>query len=285
MTDNSLVLKKMVGEFLGCFFLGSIGLFTIYQGIVYGAATVAEIGIMFGICIMFAVVVAAPLSGAVLNPAITIAQALFKRIPWKQVLPLIIAQVLGWFLGCLLLIAMTNSSLLIWEQALSITRGNATDVYSAQIFMCNMPNMLMALGLGAGLDTGLVSWPLWACIANEIMCSILLTLAVLVFTDPRIRLRPELKNLSLYLGLIVALAIGAMLAGSTACMNPARDLGPRIALHIFGWESAFPGLGWNSGGYWWIWWIVPVLGATLAAVIHYYMIGKNIVDDEMEDAK
>jgi glycerol uptake facilitator protein len=276
------IYKKMLGEFVACFVLGFVGLGTIYQAIVYGAGTVPEIGIMFGICIMFAVIIAGPISGALLNPAITIAFAVFNKFPKKDVIPFCVAQVLGWFVGCLLLVAVTNDSILLWEASIQVARGTPSDVYSAQVFLCNMPNMLMANGLGAGLGSGVASWPTWASILNEIGATMTLTLSVLVFTDPKNRFRPQVKSFALWLGLIIALAISMFLAGSTACMNPARDLGPRMALYLFGWgQSTFPGLGFGSGGVWWVWWVVPIAGAILATALYEFGLNKWVLDNEL----
>lgn len=283
MKSLSPITKKCIGEFIGCFALGYIGLGTILTGIIYGFSDIYGIGMMFGFTIMFAVIISFPLSGAVLNPAITITLAAMKKFPWKEVPVYIIIQILGWGLGCLLLIATTNESLLLWEAANGIVRGTESDVYSAQIFMCNMPNMLCALGLGAGLGSGIVSWPVWASIVNELLASALLCVSVLIFIDAKNRVRPELKSFPLWLGIIIALAIMFFLPGSTACMNPARDLGPRIALWLFGYESTFPGLGWGNGANWWIWWVVSTAGALLAGFFYCKVLCPCCMDDESKD--
>jgi glycerol uptake facilitator protein len=284
MKNLSPIAKRSIGEFIGCFALGYIGLGCIYTGIVYSFADIYGIGMMFGFTIMFAVIIAGPLSGAVLNPAITIAQAVFKKFPWKQVPVYIIFQVIGWFAGCLLLLLTVNDGLKLYEASTGWTRGTDMDVYTAQIFLCNMPNMLCALGLGGGVGTDVVTWPVWASIVNEIMASALLTISVLIFTDPKNRFRPALKSFPLWLGLIIALAIMFFLPGSTACMNPARDLGPRVALAIMGWgKSTFPGLGWNLGGYWWVWWVFPTAGAVLAGWLYEKVLCPCTLDDETKD--
>lgn len=129
---------------------------TIVTGIIYGYGDLFAIGIMFGMTIMFAVVIAGPISGAVLNPAITIAQAAFKRFKWREVPAYIFYQVLGWGLGCLLLILTFNNALGLWEASIDVVRGTPSDVYSAQLFLCNMPNMLSANAMGAGLDSNYI---------------------------------------------------------------------------------------------------------------------------------
>lgn len=280
--NKNIIIKKMLGEFIGCFFLGSVGLMSIYQNIVFGGSVV-EIAITFGLCIALAIAVMAPISGAMISPAFTIAQAIFKRFPIKEVIPYIFAQIMGWFLGALLIIAMCNESLYLWENTMGIVRGTASDVYSAQIFMCNMPNMLFASSLGAGLDSGIQLWPVWACILNETLGTLILTFATLVYSDPRNRMRPSLKSVPLMSGFVLAMLIGTLLVGSSACLNPARDLGPRLALKIFGWESAFPGFGWNNGGNWWIWWLCTIGGAILGEIVYEYIWGKIILDNELED--
>ena len=276
--------KRMTGEFIGCFILGYIGLGTIYTAIVYKYGTVMEIGIMFGITITFAVIISAPISGAVLNPGITIAQALFRKFPWKLVPAYILAQVAGWFLGCLLLLATANDSVAMWETSLGIIRGNANDVYSAQIFLCNMPNMLGEMSLGLDLGSKATAWPVWASVVNELLASMLLMLSVAVFTDPKNRFRPPLQFFPLWLGFIVALAIMFFLPGSTACMNSARDFGPRLALALFGWgDSTFPGLGWGLGGIWWVWWVVPTLGAIGALFLYEKVLCPSCTDNALAD--
>lgn len=285
MKNLSPITKKCIGELIGCFALGYIGLGTIYTCIVYGFSDIYGVGIMFGLTIMFAAIIAGPLSGAVLNPAITIAQACFKKFAWKEVPAYIISQVIGWFLGTLLLLATINHGIAFYETANGFIRGTSMDVYTAQIFQCNMPNMLCALGLeGLKNSVASTSWPVWACVINEIMASALLCISVLIFTDPRNRLRPILGAFPLWLGFIIGLAIMFFLPGSTACMNPARDLGPRLALKVFGWgQSTFPGLGWGSGGYWWIWWIVCPIGAILAEFCYEKILVPCTLDDARND--
>ena len=285
MSRLSPIWKKILGEAIGCFALGYIGLGTIATFVLYGFSDVYGVGIMFGLTIMFAVIIAGPISGAVLNPAITIAQACFKKFSWKEVPAYIIAQLLGWFLGCLLLVATFDGALAQYEAANGYIRGTSADVFTAQIFMCNMPNMLCALGFDATTENVVTTtWPVWASIVNEVLASALLTISVLIFTDGKNRFRPILKGFPLWLGFIVGLAIMFFLPGSTACMNPARDLGPRLALWIFGWgDSTFPGLGWGSGGYWWIWWVVCTFGAVLAGWFYEKVLNKICLDDETKD--
>lgn len=284
MSNLSPITKRCIGELIGCFVLGYIGLGTIVTGIVNQFSDIYGIGMMFGFTIMFAVIIAAPISGAVLNPAITISQAVFKRFSWKEVPLYVIMQVIGWGLGTLLLVATFNDTLKIYEAANNFIRGTDADVYTAQIFMCNMPNMLCALGLGGGVGSGVTVWPVWASIVNEFFASAFLCISVLIFLDSKNRFRPILKAFPLWLGIIIGLAIMFFLPGSTACMNPARDLGPRIALWLFGWKSAFPGLGWGQGGYWWIWWIVCTAGAIFAGWIYDKILTPCCLDDETKDA-
>jgi glycerol uptake facilitator-like aquaporin len=192
-------------------------------------------------------------------------------------------QFIGWFLGCLLLLATNIDGLKLWATAHKFIIGTPSDVYVAQIFMCNMPNMLCVAGLGGGLGTNVTVFPVWASIVNEFLASALLCLSVLVFTDAKNRFRPALKSFSLWLGLIVGLAIMFFLPASTACMNPARDLGPRLALWLFGFKSTFPGLGWGNGANWWIWWIVCTAGAIFAGWLYEKVLCPCCLDDETKD--
>ncbi|WP_010518173.1 MIP/aquaporin family protein [Croceivirga radicis] len=186
------------------------------------------------------VVVAAPHSGAHLNPAVSIGLAVANKFDWNLVPIYILAQFIGAMLG----------ALLIW-----ITHKDHFDVTvdgdSKRGVFCTgpaIPNTTINL-------------------FNEILGTFVLVFTVLYFTDAIISDSATIIGLGSLGALPVALlvwAIGISLGGTTGyAINPARDLGPRIVHALLPLKNK-GNMGW---GYAWIPVVGPIIGASLAALL------------------
>lgn len=173
----------------------------------------------------------ANISGAHLNPAVTIGLAVAGSFDWAQVLPYIIAQMIGAFIGAVL------------------------------VFLHYYPHWAETKDAGAKLavfSTGPairnVTWNL----VSEIIGTFALMFGILVI--------PAQFGLPgpFAVGLLV-LVIGLALGGTTGyAINPARDLGPRIAHFVL----PIPGKGDSDWGYSWIPVVGPIIGAVIAALLY-----------------
>src|SRR5215471_8496499 len=95
---------EMIGEFFGTMILilfgdGCVAVFGLFQTVVPGVSTWAVIVFGWGFAVMLGIYVAGAISGAHINPAVTLGLAATGRHPWSKVLPYWLAQVLGAFIA------------------------------------------------------------------------------------------------------------------------------------------------------------------------------------------
>jgi glycerol uptake facilitator protein len=177
------------------------------------------------------ILIAAPISGAHLNPAITLALILAGKYS-LSVLPLYVsAQLLGAMFG----------AFLVW---LAYKKHfDATNNADAKLAVfCTSPNIRSY----------------WYNVLTEIIGTYVLTLAVLYMAEPEV----GLGSLNALPVAIVVLGLGLSLGGPTGyAINPARDLGPRI-IHFL---LPIPNKRNSDWGYSWVPILGPLVGASIAA--------------------
>ncbi|MGA9774875.1 MAG: MIP/aquaporin family protein [Candidatus Dormiibacterota bacterium] len=216
---------------------------------------------------MFAVVmgiyVAGGVTGAHLNPAVTLGLAVRRRFPWGKVLPYMAAETLGAMFGALVVLMVYGPAIQAYDLASKAVpaAGNALASYS---IFATFP---------APYFHGSVIGPL----VDQIVGTAFLLILVLAITDGR-NLAPA-GNMGPWL---VGAAVGAigMSYGPNAgyAINPARDFGPRIIAWLFGWgKVAFPG-DYSSGAfhfstYFWIPIVGPLVGGVIGVLLYDFFIG------------
>ena len=185
------------------------------------------------------------ISGAHLNPAVTIALAAIGKFSWSQVLPYIVAQILGGFIG----------GLLVWLAYLP--HWPATPDPGAKLAVFSTNPAIRAPGPN---------------FISEAIGSFALVLALLAVLSPA-NLVPGsdlAKGFGPVLVGVIVWAIGLSLGGPTGyAINPARDLGPRLAHAVL----PVADKGSSDWGYSWIPIIGPIVGGVLAAFT-YQLIWK-----------
>lgn len=196
------------------------------------------ITIGWGFSVYVGVVVAAPYSGAHLNPAVTVGLALAGEFPWSEVLPYCLAQLLGAMLG----------AFMVWA------------IYKDHFDRTTDP------GLQRGTFCTAPAIPhLFRNLLGEAMGTFVLVFTILYFTDATLTDSQTIIGLGSLGALPVALlvlVVGIGLGGTTGyAINPARDLGPRIMHAVL----PIKGKGDNDWGYSWIPVVGPLLGGMLAA--------------------
>ena len=194
----------------------------------------------WGLAVALAVYAVGGISGAHINPAVTLGLAASGNFPWNQVPYYIIAQMLGAIIG----------AVLVWVQFL--------------------PHWKKTQDAGLKLATFSTAPAIrrtWANLVSEIIGTFVLVLGILFiganeFTEG---LNP------LIVGLLV-FSIGLSLGGSTGyAINPARDLGPRIAHAIL----PIAGKGPSDWSYSWIPVIGPAVGGIYGALFYNYVFIKQ----------
>jgi glycerol uptake facilitator protein len=212
--------------------------------------TVIALG--WGLAVMLGVYVAGAVSGAHINPAVTLALAVRGKFPWKKVAPYWIAQLLGAFVGAALLFIDYNGAIFHALQGANIAdpvKGVGTLFYTDKAAFVTT--------LGAFFDQFLGTALLVGCI----------------FALIDARNQPVQANLNpCIIGLIVV-AIGFSFGLNTGyAINPARDFGPRLLVTVVG--GGFNAL--NS--YTWIPIIGPLTGGIVGACAYDFTIGKVLAD-------
>src|SRR5258708_28872483 len=111
MNPKPTLTAELIAEFLGTFVLILFGLGVVAMVVLFPSNNPGEtihggftnITLGWGLAVMMGIYVAGKISGAHLNPAVTLAFAVFRGFPWRKVLPYSIAQVAGAFLAAALL--------------------------------------------------------------------------------------------------------------------------------------------------------------------------------------
>lgn len=169
-----------------------------------------------------------------INPAFTLASAYLGSLPWSEVLPYIAAQMGGAFLG----------AVLVWLTY----RPHFNETKDASL-------QLAVFSTGPAIRNSVSN------LIAEIIGTLTLVLGALLMTKSEVKLG-TLEALPVAL---LVLGIGLSLGGPTGyAINPARDLGPRIAHAVL----PMSGKGKSDWPYAWIPIVGPFLGALIAAVIY-----------------
>lgn len=202
----------------------------------------------WGIGVMFGVYACGGISGGHINPAVTIALATFRGFPWKKVPGYALAQILGALTGSALIQGHYNGLIDEFEGGTNV-RTYGLETSSAALFFTDTKPYMTNVGA----------------FFSEFMATAVLFGLILSIGDQGNNPVPPGMNGFALLWLIVG--IGAALGTETAyCLNPARDLGPRIACAMYG----FPKRIWTYRNCYWIYTpiIAPILGALFGAFIY-----------------
>ena len=231
------LLTKCFFELVGTFVLillgdGVVACTTLNKSKGFGGGWVV-ITLGWGLAVMCGVFIAGPYSGAHLNPAVTLGLAAAGKFAWSGVLPYIVAQMLGGFLGAV-------AVYLFYKDHFDATEGGDTKL---GVF-CTMPAVRHE-GRNFFCEA-LATW--------------LLVFVILVFSTAENTPVVGMGSLGAIPVTCLIMAIGMSLGGATGyAINPARDLAPRIA------HAILPIKGKRDSGWGYSW--VPVLGPMLGGAV------------------
>lgn len=201
----------------------------------------------WGMAVAMAVYSVGAISGAHINPAVTIGLASIGSFEWALVPGYIIAQMLGAFTGgVLVFLAYINH----WEPT-------AEPALKLGVF-CTAPEIRnTAANFGTEVvGTAMLVFGVVAIVAN--------TQQIEQAADVDLAAVFSFGILPLIIGLLV-FSIGLSLGGPTGyAINPARDLGPRVAHAVL----PIPGKGGSDWGYAWIPVIAPIVGGVIGAWLY-----------------
>ena len=232
--------REMLAEFLGTFVLLMFGLGVVAQTVLskQTAGSMLSINICWGIGVMMGCYVAAGVTGAHLNPAVSIALAVHRRFPWAKVGPYIVAQMAGAFAASAVVFLSYHDSLAAFDGGVRHVTG---ELGTAGIF-ATYPQAFISTAIG---------------FLNEAVGTALLMGVILAVTDTRNSPAPAGLT-PVIVGLLVV-AIGAAFGWNTGyAINPARDFGPRLFTAMAGWGGEVFSA---ANAWWWVPIVAPCVGA------------------------
>lgn len=245
------LLGEMSAEFAGTAILILFGCGVVAQvktTLDGSAGSYDSIAWSWGFGVMLGVYVAGRISGAHINPAVTIAFAVYDGFPWRKVGPFVLAQTLGAFLAALVVRATYADFIRSVDPTLTETKG----IFST------FP------GDPTSIPTAFL---------DQVVGTAILVFVIMALVHPRNK--GPMANMAPFMIGILVVGIG-MAFGSNAgyAINPARDFGPRLASWITGYDTAWV----TSDGtqYWWLPIVAPVLGGVLGGGLFKLLIDRFI---------
>lgn len=231
-------LREAAAEFLGTFTLIVFGVGVVAQ-VVLGEGKLGEwlsLNIAWGLAVMLGCYVAGGISGAHMNPAVTLAMAVHRGFSWKKVAPYIVAQFLGAFVASTVVYFTYREAIDAFETTRTLTTAGIWSTYP-QDYLSNVPGGLL----------------------DQIVGTALLMMVIFAVSDQRNMALPA--SISPVMVGATVFVIG-MTYGLNAgyAINPARDLGPRLFTYVAGWGDQVFTAHDN-------WWWVPVVGPCIGAVV------------------
>lgn len=234
---------ELVSEFFGTMVLmlfgnGVVAMVVLYSTgapgeVVHGGWTNINFG--WGLGVTMGCYVAGRISGAHINPAVTLALAAFRKFPWRKVIPYSIAQILGGFCG---------AAVVYWDFLPIFHSVDPGLTHTAGIFTTfpSPPTLAYSAGLiDQAIGTGLLVFLIFALIDE--------------------RNQPPMANLMPVLIGAVVVGIGMAFGGLHGyAINPARDFGPRLMTVVAGFKNN----GLTDGRL--VFW-VPIVGPLVGALV------------------
>jgi len=271
--------QQCIAEFIGTLILVFFGLGAVHAAVLLGAQSgLWQVAIVWGVAIMLAIYVIGGISGAHINPAMTIALMVYGRCAPRQVVPYIISQLCGAFAAAAILFFLFSGYLTAREEEKQVTRGGPGSEVTAMCYGEYFPNP-------GGLSTAKgpfstdeyeqlrARFPESRAILAEMLGTLILALVVFAVTDPRNHGGPSDKLAPVFIGLTVSVLISVLAPLTQACFNPARDFGPRLFAYFAGWrEIALPGP--TPFGWWTVYIAAPICGAILGATLYEKVLRK-----------
>lgn len=239
---------ELAAEFFGTFILILFGVGVVAQVVAGGYGDHDSIAWAWGLGVMLGVYAAGRISGAHLNPAVSLALACFQGFPWRKVLPYSAAQTVGAFVAALIV---------RWNYTEAIHKFDPGHTIKSQFIFSTLPGngVLPVSDMGA--------------LRDQIIGTAILIFLIFAITD--IRNSAPLANLTPFIIGLLIVAIG-MAWGTDAgyAINPARDLGPRLAAFITGYGGTFRDQYHNL--YYWVPIVGPLIGGVVGGGLYRYCL-------------
>ena len=255
-------MKDFIGEMLGTFVLILFGCSSVAVAVLFNEYnSIFQIGMVWGLAVTLSVFLTRNICYAHLNPAVSVGMVVAGRMSAKKLPVYLTAQLVGAVLAGVTIYGLFSASIANYEAIHEIVRGTSASVDTARIFGEFYPNP-------GDSSVSVVSLPL--AMFAEGFGTFLLVLFVFALTEDCNVGRPSSDMQPLFIGLTVS-SIIFFVAPITQCgLNPARDFGPRLVAYFAGWgDAALPD---SVGGWFWVYILAPIVGASIAAVFFKYVL-------------
>ena len=253
----------LLGECAGTFVMVFFGVGAVFAAVLGGAQVgLWQVAVVWAVGVSLGIYVCAALSGAHINPAITLAMAAWSGFPPARVLPYWAAQLLGAAVAAALLYALYARAIVAFEAEHGLVRGGPGSELSAMVFGEYFPNPAI---MGTGEAAWALVTPVTAFLA-EMAGTAMLAFVVFAVISSRNAARPPTALAAVVIGVCVAAIISVLAPLTQAGLNPARDLGPRLVAFFLGWgEVAIPG---PRGGWLGVYVLAPMAGALVGGGLY-----------------
>ena len=266
------LLSCFFAEALGTFLIVFIGCGVVHSAVLTGAQSgLWQVAVVWGIAVALAIYCVSHVSGAHLNPAITISFAFWGIFPAKKILPYVSAQIIGAIIAAFSLFIIYQPYIVQRERDLGVERGLPGSDLTAMCYGEYFPNP-GPLSTASGIyDSSKREFfdakvPVLNAFLAELIGTMILACVIFAMTDSENHNSPQANLAPLFIGLTVAVLISVIAPLTQACFNPARDFGPRIASWFLGWGNiAIPG---PRGGFFTIYILAPTIGAILGGGVY-----------------
>jgi len=265
-------MRKPLAEFCGTFILVFFGCGVVHTATLYGAQVgLGQIALVWGLAVMFGIYVCGAISGGHLNPAMTLAFAVHRQMPWKDVVPYWIGQFSGAFCAAAVLFVLFSPSIKTFEKAEGL---EPKSIMTARCY-----------GEYYSSPHAVVDWrtdqewakpvPMQVAFLAETIGTFFLAFVVFALIDPRNGARPTGPLTPVFIGLTIAMLISVIAPLTQAGFNPARDFSPRLFAYLAGWgQNAIPGP--NGHGFWIVYIIAPCVGSVLGGLVYNNTVRRGL---------
>lgn len=244
---------ELIAEFFGTMVLILFGVGVVAQVVGGGIGAHDSIAWAWGLGVTFGIYTAGRISGAHLNPAVTLTLAVFKGFPWRKVAPYALAQTAGAFIAALLV---------RWDYSSVLDLVDPHHTFKTQGVFSTLPG------------NGTLPVSEWGAFRDQIIGTAILLFLIFAITDIR-NASPAVANLTPFMIGLVVVAIG-MAWGTDAgyAINPARDFGPRLAEYITGYRTAFK----DQYGqlYFWVPIVAPLIGGVVGGALYEGVVARAL---------
>ena len=255
-------IQHFLGELIGTFILVFFGCGAVGVTILFAAHVgLFQVAMMWGFAVTLAIYATRHLSCAHINPAVSLAMVIGKRMTLKLLPVYWAAQFAGAFLAASMLYCIFSSSIASYEASHGIIRGTPESVRTAMMFGEFYPNPSLDKAISLSMKGAFIA---------EAAGTFFLVFLIFSLTEGCNVGRPDESVAPLFIGITVAMIIGIIAPLAQAGINPARDLSPRIFSYFAGWKSAaFPD---TNYGFLIVYVLGPLAGGAVASVLFTRLI-------------